>query len=176
MIDDFVNRGARALSPTDAHDEFLELCALSTTGELSQAEQKKLDQHLAVCPSCRQALQQYESVVDQAIPAIAAHEDPESANPGPGWSEKEAEQRFLHHLAGRKEFSGSLGWRKRTRPEGQCESQRCKAVSIFWAAAGLTERLRMEPHVGGLCSRYPAICRAQPLCLPCRGPPWNRSG
>lgn len=91
------------MSPTDAHDEFLELCALSASGELSQAEQKKLDQHLAVCPSCRQALQQYESVIDQAIPAIAAQEDPETANPGPGWSEKEAEQRLLERLADQKE-------------------------------------------------------------------------
>ncbi len=103
MIEDFLQRGARALSETEAHDEFLELCALSASGELSQAEQKKLDQHLAVCPSCRQALHQCESVIDQAIPAIGAHEDLESLSPGPGWSQKEAEQRFLDRLAGEKE-------------------------------------------------------------------------
>lgn len=103
MIDDFLHRGAGALSPNEAHDEFLELCALSTSGELSQSEQKKLDRHLAVCPSCRQALQQYESVVDQVIPTIAAHEDLESASPGPGWSEKEAERRFLDRLADKKD-------------------------------------------------------------------------
>lgn len=97
------------MSPSEAHDDFLELCALSISGELSQAEQKKLDQHLAVCPSCRQALRQYESVIDHAIPAIAAHEDPERLNPGPGWSEKEAEQRFLAHLAGTKEEEESNG-------------------------------------------------------------------
>jgi hypothetical protein len=103
MIDDFLQRGARALPETEAHNEFLELCALSTSGELSQAEQKKLEQHLAVCPSCRQSLQQYESVIDQAIPTIGAHEDLESLSPGPGWSAKEAEQRFLDRLAGEKE-------------------------------------------------------------------------
>ena len=103
MIDDFLQRGARALSQAEAHDDFLELCALSASGELSQAEQKKLDQHLAVCPSCRQALQQYESVIDQAIPGIAAHEDLEGLSPGPGWSQKEAEQRFLDRLAGERE-------------------------------------------------------------------------
>lgn len=97
------------MSPSKAHDDFLELCALSISGELSQAEQKKLDQHLAVCPSCRQALRQYESVIDHAIPAIAAHEDPERLNPGPGWSEKEAKQRFLAHLAGTKEKEESNG-------------------------------------------------------------------
>lgn len=91
------------MSPTEAHDEFLELCALSTSGELSQAEQNKLDQHLAICPSCRQALQQYESVIDQAIPMMAAHEDLESQSPGPGWSQNEAERRFLGRLADEKE-------------------------------------------------------------------------
>ncbi len=91
------------MSETEDHDEFLELCALSASGELSQAEQKRLDQHLAVCPSCCQALQQYESVIDQAIPAIGAHEDLESLSPGPGWPQKDAEQRFLDRLAGRRE-------------------------------------------------------------------------
>ncbi len=91
------------MSPNEAHDEFLELCALSTSGELSQAEQQKLDRHLAVCAPCRQALQQYESVIEQAIPAIAAHEDLAGLNPGPGWSAKEAEQSLLDRLAGQKE-------------------------------------------------------------------------
>src|SRR5581483_1973397 len=50
-----------------------------------------------------QALQQYESLIDQAIPTIGAHEDLEGLSSGPGWSQKEAEQRFLDRLAGEKE-------------------------------------------------------------------------
>ena len=39
-----------------AHEEFLELCAVSTSGDLTEEEQKKLKAHLAGCPECRQAL------------------------------------------------------------------------------------------------------------------------
>lgn len=85
--------------PTEPHDEFLELCAVSTSGQLSEEEQKKLQEHLAVCQSCREAIRQYEAVVGQAIPAIAANEEPEGAKPGPSWSQEEAEKAFFKRLA-----------------------------------------------------------------------------
>jgi hypothetical protein len=86
------------LSRIEPHDEFLELCAVSTSGQLSGEEQKKLEQHLAVCESCREALRQYRAVVEQAIPAIGAslHHD---VDPGPGWSEEQAERAFFRRLA-----------------------------------------------------------------------------
>jgi len=87
------------LSPTEPHDEFLELCAVSTSGQLTEEEQKKLQEHLAVCQSCREALRQYEAVVGQAIPAIAANEEPESAQSEPAWSQEEAERAFFRRLA-----------------------------------------------------------------------------
>lgn len=108
MIGDFVHRGARALSQMEAHDEFLELCALSTSGELSEAEQKKLDQHLAVCPACREALRQYESVVQEEIPSLAADEAFENIDPGPGWSLKQAEKRFLDRLQSQEQGKSAL--------------------------------------------------------------------
>ena len=81
------------MSPNEPHDEFLELCAASTTGELSDYEQKRLEQHLAVCASCREALRQYESIVSNVIPAIAASEAPESIPTTTGdWSQEEAEK------------------------------------------------------------------------------------
>ena len=87
------------MSPTEPHDEFLELCAVSTSGQLTEEEQKKLQEHLAVCQSCREALRQYEAVVGQAIPAIAANEEPESAQSEPAWSQEEAERAFFRRLA-----------------------------------------------------------------------------
>jgi len=86
------------LSPTEPHDEFLELCAVSTSGQLTEEEQKKLQEHLAVCQSCREALQQYEAVVGQAIPAIAAKEESEATESGPSWSQEEAEKAFFKRL------------------------------------------------------------------------------
>ena len=87
------------MSRTEPHDEFLELCAVSTSGQLSEEEQKKLQEHLAVCQSCREALRKYEAVVGQAIPAIAANEEPESVQPGPSWSQEQAEKAFFKRLA-----------------------------------------------------------------------------
>jgi Putative zinc-finger len=87
------------LSHTEPHDEFLELCALSTSGELTEEEQKKLDEHLLVCSSCREAIKQYESLVVHTIPAIAAEQTPDNIDPGPAWSQQRAEATFLNRLA-----------------------------------------------------------------------------
>jgi len=92
------NLGAGALSPTDPHDEFLELCAVSTSGELTEAEQRKLEEHLAVCESCRVALRQYGVVVDRAIPTIAANEEAQSTNLLSSPSQPRPEKNFLQGL------------------------------------------------------------------------------
>ena len=92
--------GAGALSRSGPHDEFLELCAASTTGELSDDEQKQLEQHLATCASCREALRQYESIVSHVISAIAASEAPENVLTTTGdWSQEKAEKALLDRLA-----------------------------------------------------------------------------
>ena len=90
------------MSHTEPHDEFLELCALSTSGELTEEEQTKLDEHLLVCATCRETIKQYESLVAHEIPALAAKEAAETAkhiDPGPGWSQQRAEASFLNRLA-----------------------------------------------------------------------------
>ena len=62
----------RNRSQQGPHDEFLELCAISTTGELSEEEQKRLQEHLAVCSECRQALQEFEAVADVGAPILSS--------------------------------------------------------------------------------------------------------
>lgn len=84
--------------PSGPHDEFLELCAVSTSGQLSEEEQNRLQAHLAVCPACREALREYESVVNDAIPAIGA-EQSSRIDPGPGFSQSKAENAFFDRLA-----------------------------------------------------------------------------
>lgn len=93
------SRGAWELSQSGPHDEFLELCAASTTGDLSDDEQKRLREHLAVCPSCRDVLRQYESIASDVIPAIAGGETPENIAIGPAWSEEKAEQALFDRIA-----------------------------------------------------------------------------
>ena len=56
----------------EPHDEFLELCALATTGELSKEERQRLAEHLAVCAECREASQEFAAVVDVGVPLLAS--------------------------------------------------------------------------------------------------------
>ena len=92
MIQGLPKLGAGALSQTGPHDEFLELCAASTSGDLTDDEQKRLREHLAICAPCREALRQYESIVSDVIPAIAAGEEPEHVQPAEDWSPEQHDQ------------------------------------------------------------------------------------
>jgi hypothetical protein len=88
------------LSRIEPHDEFLELCAISTSGQLSEEDQRRLQEHLAVCSSCREALEQYKAIIRHAIPAIAAEEEtPENLEVGPRWSERQAEAALFERIA-----------------------------------------------------------------------------
>jgi anti-sigma factor RsiW len=100
------------LLPSGPHDEFLELCAVSTSGQLSEEEQKRLQEHLAVCPECREAVREFESVVNDAIPAIGA-EQSSRIDPGPSWSQSKAEKAFFKRLA-KEEGHQSGGSEKKT--------------------------------------------------------------
>jgi hypothetical protein len=88
--------------PPDPHQEFQELSALSTTGELTAEEWARLTRHLADCASCREAKGQYEGLIATTIPALAAEpsadEDVEVA-PG-SWSIEEAEATLMESLRG----------------------------------------------------------------------------
>ena len=94
--------------PSGPHDEFLELCAVSTSGQLSEEEQNRLKEHLAVCPACREAVREYESVVNDAIPAIGA-EQSSRFDPGPGFSQSKAEKAFFERLAKEEGKQPSVG-------------------------------------------------------------------
>src|ERR1700688_39546 len=82
----------------DLHEEYLELCAASTAGELSGEEQKKLEEHLAVCASCRRARHEYEIAFERALPALADELGPPLEEPDPSWSEDNAEAAFFKRL------------------------------------------------------------------------------
>jgi hypothetical protein len=91
MIQGLSSPGAGALPQSEPHDEFLELCAASTTGDLSDDEHKKLKEHLAVCASCREVLRHYESIVTNVIPAVAAAESSENTTVDNSWSQQKQE-------------------------------------------------------------------------------------
>jgi hypothetical protein len=80
------------------HEEFLELCAAATAGELSADEQARLDSHLAVCPECRQAMSEFEAATRVTVSALAQEPPPTKGTAADSWSVEEAESRFFKRL------------------------------------------------------------------------------
>lgn len=66
------DREAEKWSEMEPHDEFLEMCALSTSGDLTEKEQEKLQAHIAQCAECRQALKEFEATVDVGVPLLSS--------------------------------------------------------------------------------------------------------
>jgi hypothetical protein len=56
----------------ESHEKFLELCALSTSGDLTGEDQEALEAHLSECEECRQALKEFEAAVDIGVPLLSA--------------------------------------------------------------------------------------------------------
>ena len=66
------------------HDKFLELCAISTSGDLTEKEQKDLLVHVAECSDCRQALKEFEAAADIGVPLLHSQlSSPDSLEPSP---------------------------------------------------------------------------------------------
>src|SRR5882724_5492590 len=80
------------------HEKFLELCAVSVTGELTDDERAKLDEHLSSCSSCRAAFQQYQETTVSIIPQLASELPLPTASADSSWSEDRAEAALLSRL------------------------------------------------------------------------------
>jgi len=126
------------------HEEFLELCAAATAGELNPDEQAKLGAHLTECAACRQAMREYEIASQHGVAALASEFAPEQVEADGSWSVEKAEETFFKRLdkeAGRQststndnqEVSRSRGQRYTYRPS----QIRWREVWIPFAAAVL---------------------------------------
>lgn len=58
---------------TGPHEKFLELCSLSTSGDLTEKEREELRAHLVDCAECRQALKEFEAAADIGMPLLHAY-------------------------------------------------------------------------------------------------------
>lgn len=110
----------------EEHDDFLELCALSTSGELMNSERESLDLHLSKCRGCREAMKQFNSVVARTIPAIGAEntQGENESTSDSSWSQEDALEDLLARLPERRDghewrqqgsltqaFTSSEAWR-----------------------------------------------------------------
>jgi anti-sigma factor RsiW len=84
----------------EPHDEFLKLCVVSTSGELTNSERQRLEKHLSECRECREVIKQFNTVVDQAIPAIAAEyrQEEDETTSNDSWSQEQALENLLSRL------------------------------------------------------------------------------
>lgn len=89
------------------HEEFLELCALSTAGGLTAEEQNRLQEHLAACAECSQAMKQFEKVIDRAIPALSPELASEIPKEDRSFSPGAAETSFFKRLSDENDKSRS---------------------------------------------------------------------
>ncbi len=131
------------------HEEFLELCAVSTSGNLTEEEKKKLNEHLATCAECQKAAKEFQDVVDNAIPALAEELAPEltrgDLKEDSSFNQEAAEASFLRRLSDEKkkspEASGEAdGWLSPLVVRRSRNFRRSLERFDFWlplAAAGL---------------------------------------
>lgn len=94
-------RTAKETEPVNPqlHAEFVELCALFYTGELSDEEWALLQIHMAYCDDCRQHFEQYRQVAKELIPAMAAAAAAEMDGPQESTASiMEAERQLLESL------------------------------------------------------------------------------
>jgi hypothetical protein len=80
------------------HEEFLELCAAATAGELNPDEQANLDTHLAECAECRRAMREFEIASRHGVAALASELVPEKTETDNSWSVEKAEEAFFKRL------------------------------------------------------------------------------
>jgi len=80
------------------HEEFLELCAVSVTGELTEDERTRLDEHLSTCSSCRAAFHEYQETTVSVIPQLASDLSLSTISADSSWSEDRVEAALLSRL------------------------------------------------------------------------------
>jgi hypothetical protein len=83
----------------ELHEEWMQLCALATTKNLTDEESARLTEHLTGCAECREVLLQYRVLAHETLPPMAADYIPAQVEPAlpesAGWDSTAAKARLL---------------------------------------------------------------------------------
>jgi hypothetical protein len=84
----------------ELHDEFVALCALFASGELTEEEWALLQVHLAYCDSCSAVFEQYQQLAAELVPLMAASaaSELEGKSAPSSFSVETAERRLVNQL------------------------------------------------------------------------------
>lgn len=102
MMEENGSRGEAVSPGQPGHEKYRELCALAASGNLNQAEQEELREHLADCAECREAVKEFRAVVDDVI--LRAAEDVVEESPfDKEFSQEDASASFRKRVVEEKE-------------------------------------------------------------------------
>jgi|GEM_PF-434363 len=96
---------AKGNSTPKEHDYYFELCALASSGTLTDAEWSDLRSHLRQCQECKELVQQYRELAKTGMSLLMPEANGEELPAQASWSPELAKQELLSRLA-RGETSG----------------------------------------------------------------------
>jgi predicted nuclease with TOPRIM domain len=81
------------------HQYYESLCALATSGALTQAEWQTIRSHIAICPTCETLLGQYRSVAKNGMSLLMSKADPKTLPQQQEWSVESAKKELFARIA-----------------------------------------------------------------------------
>jgi hypothetical protein len=93
-----------------AHDSFRELCAVATTGTLTDKEWSELRLHLLQCEECSESLQKYREIARSGMPLLISEESVGDHNGQESWTPELAKTELFARIA----RGEQVGWSRDT--------------------------------------------------------------
>jgi len=102
------------------HEHYFELCALVTTGSLTDGEWNQLRAHLSQCGECSELIQKYRNVAQSGIPLLVTEESIPVNDMQESWSPELAGRELLARIA----RGEQVGWSRKDAIQAQRSERR----------------------------------------------------
>jgi hypothetical protein len=93
-----------------SHDPFRELCALATTGTLTDKEWSEPKSHLSQCKECSESLQKYREIARSGVPLLISEESLGDHKGQESWTPELAKNELFARIA----KGEQVGWSRDT--------------------------------------------------------------